>query len=276
MLNRCSCLYGEISVQLIGGFGNQLFQFALATKLGIENNRSIVFSPPKNGIPNRLIEFGLESDSSYLPLITDGELKFQLMERCKKKASKKFLEKEFHFSPIELPARHMHLIGYFQSEKYFLSISPNFREFIKNKLFIPEISNRNLIAIQVRLGDMAKVPEFRKVHGLINDDYIRRSLDLFKCTYNDVKIYCDDFESIRRELPVLAKSNPEYAAQGSDIAHFVELASSPNIVISNSTFGWWAAWLGQGKVVAPINWFSEFGSINKSTRDLYLSNWNLL
>ena len=99
MLNRCSCLYGEISVQLIGGFGNQLFQFALATKLGIENNRSIVFSPPKNGIPNRLIEFGLESDSSYLPSITEGELKFQLMERCKKKSLKEISRKRVSFFP---------------------------------------------------------------------------------------------------------------------------------------------------------------------------------
>lgn len=269
-------MYGEISIQLIGGLGNQLFQFALATKLGIENNRNIVFYPPKNGIANRLIEFGIDSNKAYEPSILANTLSFKLVKKCEKKTSSKFVESSFHFSPVTITTKHIHLIGYFQSEKYFLGISSNLREFIRNKLSIPNISNVNLVAVQVRLGDMAKIPEFRKVHGLINDEYINRSMNLFKCSYNEIKIYSDDLVSIKRELPNLAKSNAKYALPDSDIVHFIELASSPKIIISNSTFGWWAAWLGQGKVIAPANWFSEFGSRDKSTKDLFLSNWNLL
>jgi hypothetical protein len=75
---------------------------------------------------------------------------------------------------------------------------------------------------------------------------------------------------------MLAKSNAKYAARQPDTRDFVELASSPNIIISNSTFGWWAAWLGEGNVVAPKQWFSEYGLMDRSTKDLFLENWKLL
>jgi hypothetical protein len=276
MFPRCTCPNGEISIQLIGGLGNQLFQFALGTKLGIDYKRTVIFLAPKNGIPNRLTELGLETNFPYLPLVEANKIVFIPMKKCNITHIKVINEEEFHYSPLLISKRHSRIVGYFQSEKYFLEISNLLRNFLKIKFNIPEISNIDAIAIQIRLGDMARVPQFRKVHGLINDGYILRSLESFNCSYEELIVYGDDLDSIKNELPMLAKSNAKYATKQLDTKHFVELASSPNIIISNSTFGWWAAWLGEGNVVAPKQWFSEFGLMNRSTKDLFLENWKLL
>lgn len=276
MFLRCTCPNGEISIQLIGGLGNQLFQFALGTKLGIDYKRAVIFLAPKNGIPNRLIELGLETNSPYLPSVEEDNIFFTPVKKCSFIHIRVINEEEFHFSPLVVSKRHSRIVGYFQSEKYFLEISKLLRNFLRNKLNIPEQSNINVLAIQIRLGDMARNPQFRKVHGLINDEYILRSLESFNCSYEKLVVYGDDFDSIQNELPLLANSKAKYAPMQVDTKHFAELASSPNIIISNSTFGWWAAWLGEGNVAAPKQWFSDYGLLTRSTKDLYLKNWKVL
>jgi hypothetical protein len=48
------------------------------------------------------------------------------------------------------------------------------------------------------------------------------------------------------------------------------------IVISNSTFGWWGAWLSAGEVIAPKKWFSDLGLQIRNTKDLFPENWTLI
>jgi hypothetical protein len=47
-----------------------------------------------------------------------------------------------------------------------------------------------------------------------------------------------------------------------------------NLILSNSTFGWWAAWLNPSKrmVIAPQHWFGS-AYAHYDTRDLLPKTW---
>ena len=47
-----------------------------------------------------------------------------------------------------------------------------------------------------------------------------------------------------------------------------------DFIIANSSFSWWAAWLGnRGKVIAPKKWFPDD---KHNTKDLYCKGWKVI
>jgi len=115
---------------------------------------------------------------------------------------------------------------------------------------------RKYIAVQVRRGDYAIWPS-KEHSALLDDDYYIQNvlrlrdkygeLDVLVCS--DDPVYCRGlFNSIERCFVV----------EMSVIHEFYVLSLSSSIVISPSTFGYWAAWFvhkcNSGDVVAPKYW----------------------
>ena len=52
------------------------------------------------------------------------------------------------------------------------------------------------------------------------------------------------------------------------------MSKMKNLILSNSTFAWWGAYLNQnnGIIVAPDPWFGP-DNANINTKDLYCPNW---
>jgi hypothetical protein len=52
---------------------------------------------------------------------------------------------------------------------------------------------------------------------------------------------------------------------------FYLLSKADYIVIGNSSFSWWGAWLSRAVTVAPSRWFTD--ELPQSTEDFYCENW---
>lgn len=187
------------------------------------------------------------------------------------------------FDPRVLEARPpTTLFGFFQSWRYFPSVadkleqqllgiqSPS-REFEAIRDELEGI--RPFVGVQVRRGDYLGLQDY---HGLASDRYFSQALRLINPERLPVVAFTDD-QSGWRPNWLSDGQKPDLVLSPSDVPDAREtlmlLASSERLVISNSSFGWWGAWLGSRRgapVIAPRPWFA---SREKDTRDLLPLEW---
>ena len=184
----------------------------------------------------------------------------------------------FHYIPISRTTRT--LTGYFQSSKYFSDISDNIRA-----LFTPHpdivgavdakygsyITDTNTVIIHVRRGDYMSTPNY---HGILTPLYYRAGMSLFRAKLGpDTKflILSDDIEYCRSTYGSDAGVTCINEPNESVTMHF--MSQFQNYIISNSSFSWWATYLGKPAtlVVAPDRWFGSAGP--QDYQDIYEPEW---
>ena len=119
------------------------------------------------------------------------------------------------------------------------------------------------VAVHVRLGDYASAKRALKHHGLLSQAYYRNACDMVASRVADAEFF------VFSDQPELAR---RYFADTRNRVTFVETGKTPawtdmslmaachHNVIANSTYSWWSAWLNRnpGKiVVAPTPWFAD-------------------
>jgi len=173
--------------------------------------------------------------------------------------------------------------GYFQSARYFLAIRGdqdfyNFDLQTKSYWFkntLQEIAIAKPIAIHVRRGDYLK-PENNFI-GALSKTYFLDAIKLLKQDSSlancEVWIFSNDTQMVKKELGediqgVVRWVDPP--SESSEAESLLLMASAKALVISNSTYSWWSAAIGDPeRVIAPSKWF-------KSADDpdgLMLPNW---
>jgi len=273
------CQTGVIKVKLNGGLGNQLFQFAAATNLALTEGKQIIFAESNNIWRNRLSFLGIDLKVFYIPNLDNDQLTFMPTTRAAHSRLcryENYHEPMFSFTKINLQSTHTSLHGYFQSEKYFDEYKYEIKSFIKKNLNKMSITTHFDNVLQIRMGDMARITEIRNVHGIVTDTYLENALKLFAINAKSWIQISDDSEMISLELPNFAAKKIHVHRAESDLEDLYLLSEAKNIIISNSTFGWWGAWLSDGEVVAPRKWFSELGLQIRNTKDLFPENWTLI
>ena len=238
---RWPALGPYVSARVYGGLGNNLFQLAAASALAWQHRAQPVFPD-------------LDPESACYR---------HLFLRCNVGPDpggwRDFAEPSFAHAPIPFAAG-TRIVGYFQSERYFA----HHRERI-GELFAPspddarhmESTYRQLldrpdtVGIQLRYyRDEDPVGEVFPQYG---GRYLTRALaqvpgrSLFVLSSNNLAWAKDTLPSGLRRLVVL-EGEPDYI----DLR---VLGACRRLIITNSTFGWWAAWLGRVRtVLRPRPW----------------------
>ncbi len=177
-----------------------------------------------------------------------------------------------------------YLGGMFQSERFFAPVADLLRlQFSIRYPAAPgvagvaaRIRSGPSVAVHVRRGDYATNAGFRRELGVLDPVYHERAFRLVRERHPAATFYVfsDDIEAVAREIRppgphVFVRPQPGWPAH--DELRLMSLCD--HFIIANSTFSWWAAWLGTnpGKlVVAPDPWFS---GPDRDVSDVVPSGW---
>jgi hypothetical protein len=286
-----------IIVRLKGGLGNQMFQYALGRALqhrrGDELRLDVTYllgsSVFKWDVPRSydLDVFQLQSAFSYVPrLLRRASWTLDEAEAVPKRQT--FVEeKEFGFHPgiLDLTEPNLYLDGYWQSESYFAEIQREIRAAFQFRMPLSPagrqmahmLASVNSVCVNVRRGDYVTSESTRNTLGFVGEDFYRRGVDWIKANIPDPWLFVnsDDMpwcrEHLKFDLPTTYFGEE---CAGWKFGEQLQLMTMcKHFLIPNSTFAWWAAWLGtrDGKLVAcPRRWFRN-ESI--SSKDLIPPSW---
>lgn len=299
----------SIIVHLVGGLGNQIFQYALGRHLALANDAALyldrsayddVAAPdPAQGIracglhhfavAGKFVRFerGVSGISSKL------WYKFsRVAEKNRPYYARRHIvepeENYFRFDPALYHLKINGLVvlrGYWQSEKYLLDAAATLRRELvvsagpdeANRAVIRQMDETNSVCIHIRHGDNAN--SVAASLGVLPMTYyktaIRRILD--EVTDPHFYVFSDDLAWARQNLDI--RQPVTFVAHNGDTRSHEDLRLMTHCrhhILANSTFGWWGAWLGakDGQVVyAPQRYYQNSAQENP---DLYPPSWRLL
>ncbi|MFZ0597062.1 MAG: alpha-1,2-fucosyltransferase [Flavobacterium sp.] len=268
-----------IVVQLIGGLGNQLFQYAVAKSLAIETKQQL-FIDVSQFETYKLHNYAL-NHFNIVAAVYKQENKYLRKIKSFYKKNNFYKEVDFGYNPnITALKGNIFLEGYFQSEKYFLK----YQEEVRNdfELLTPlkkitqdtikKIESVNSVSIHIRRGDYLNNP----LHNTSKEEYYKKALEIIESKVKDPVffIFSDDIDWVK--LNFSTNKETIYIDFNDALTNFEDLklmASCKHNIIANSSFSWWGAWLNKNPdkiVVAPKLWFND-DSIN--TTDIIPTNW---
>lgn len=270
-------------IKILGGLGNQMFQYALYIALKYEFADEIVkvdcsyFSTyhVHNGLELERV-FGLplpQASFAELVRVTVPVRWFTLSRFIRRYFPRRKTEcleaKDYTFNEDVFTPGDKYYDGYWQNYRYFEKYLPVIRNEFSFKLLMNEKTRSLLnvlltmpdsVSIHVRRGDYLKSSRYRGLCGL---DYYTAAIAYIKERISEPKffIFSDDIEWCRVNIAPLLGDDPfDYVDwnHGTDSPLDMQLMASCHFnIIANSSFSWWAAALNAhtDKIVcAPRKW----------------------
>ena len=276
-----------IRISFKGRLGNQMFQYALMQaykKKGIKTVPELSFyegheeqfelSKVFSSIDDKT--FMLNKKRGFVKRITD-DFWFHYYNKTGRRYDE---QQNGVFDKNILNIKNGNVIGYWQSEKYFIDIEDDIREIFKFKIYDANVleigeklkNEQNSVAIHVRRSDYLNDS---KLGGVCTLSYYNNAIAYIREKLEDAKFYIfsDDIEWCEQNF---SNSDVFYLKLNS-IKNYQNwydmylMSCCQHSIIANSTFSWWSAWINNAPhkiVVAPDRWAQ-----NEERPDIYCNGW---
>lgn len=288
--------------RVIGGLGNQMFEYAAARALSLRTNVPLVLDISAFADYNLhvycLNQFNIagdvldqveyvDVDKSKYVVRNSKSLIGRISRRLKLgRRLKVFRETDLVFdSEVLTLTDSTYLEGYWQSERYFIDQEQQIRSDFGlksspdaiNQGWLEHINSVLAVSVHIRRGDYVTNPAANAIHGVCSIDYYQRAVEFLRsriaselCFF----VFSDD--------PEWSKNNIDFGAKTFFISHndasknYEDLrlmSACKHHIIANSSFSWWGAWLNADVnkiVVAPKRWF---GGDEHDAKDLVPKEW---
>jgi hypothetical protein len=133
---------------------------------------------------------------------------------------------------------------YVQNNEFF----DDFKEEIRT-LYGDGLGNIDKIAIHVRRGDYVNNSFYV---DLTKTDYYQRAMALF--LGENFLVFSDDIDWCKEQDIFKGCS---FSEGHDEIKDLNIMASCKGVITANSSYSWWGAYLSDGKVIAPLAWYSD-------------------
>ena len=292
-----------IIVKIIGGLGNQMFQYALLRSLQKDGFtvKADLSEFGKEGLTlhngyelNRIFDILLdEADNHEINSVKNNK---SLPYYFRRLGNKIFRVPLPHYREGTFPAERLkekrdfwnrknaYLDGYWQSAQFFqndledIYKAYKFPPFNKpeNKDLSRDVKSNNSVSIHIRGGDYISTPELYNLYGCVCDkDYYNKAIDYIRSKVANPHFYVftNDQDWYRENITI---DDSERTLidwnKGEDSFRDMQLMSlCRHQILANSSFSWWASYLNrnEGITISPSKWTSK-----DNQKDIFLARWH--
>ena len=237
-----------------GGLGNQLFQLLAGIEYARKYDKKLYLITASNRRPyywdtvlskyaDLVIDITRVPDDTYL-----------------------HVEQKNSYQPLPLVPGNISFYGYFQSMKYFPSIT-NILELLDLK--VTPLAE-NIVIVHARRGDYLLHSD---IHPVQSERYYSDAAAVMASMVKDPYfILLSDETQYWTDHAATVFEGYGHAIWGDDneVTTLAMMAGASNFIIANSTYSWWGAVLANAKnVIAPEKWYGD----GRDASDLYLDHW---
>lgn len=285
-----------ITIEPLGGLGNQLFVYALGLQLARKHNTSLEADLWRfknytwhryelDSIPTQISStYTSRSRGRFTDAVRHGCGVIQVARPWSLKVSRRLaIETTSYFNEefMDLSPK-VRLSGYFQSWRYFEDIADDLRREILSPVSPSPwlgVTRRNLQTAGKWVGVHVRIGNYREAAGMgvIIEDYYRRAISLVDKILGPllIVVFSDEPDTVKsfscfrgdrfRFIDAPESTRP--------VESLLVMSDAFALILGNSTFSWWAAYVQDWPdrlVVAPRPWLdrSDFNE-----RDLFPSHW---
>ncbi len=255
-----------VVVNLIGGLGNQMFQYATARAIALERNQKLYINA-KVFEKYTLHSYGLNHFNIKATAYNEPAKWIKKITN-KLRLNSYYKETSFRYNSalFDNATKNLFLNGYFQSEIYFKkyrSIITNDFKIVsplkpKTQSFLHNISQENSVSIHIRRGDFIE----HEVHNTSKEAYYKKAMDFIESKIDKPTYYLfsDDMNWVKSNF----KTNyntiyVDFNDAKTAYEDLILMSHCKHNIIANSSFSWWASWLNENTnkiVIAPQQWFN--------------------